>query len=198
LIIKADALNRLTRYLWQNRPQNLHQEVQFISNEQIDNITDYNLEVPGLPIAEFRSGRLLVSEILFLYKLNPQKLRYDSESTLREHLKNIIATYVRDHVLSERALAENLHRTPGVGEEIRTQREKLLADQLRRDLYRNLLAAGTDSARLAIEYLTLTDELINNLRTKTDIEIDLENLMAVSTTDEGLSRKIDFTAIRTQ
>jgi parvulin-like peptidyl-prolyl isomerase len=198
LIIKADALNRLTRYLWQNRPQSQHQEVQFISNEQIDNISDYNQEVPGLPIAEYRSGRLLVSDILFMYKLNPQKLSYDSESLLRENLKNIIATYVRDQVLSERALTEDLHKNPGVVEEIRSQREKLLADYLRRDLYLDLISADTDSAQLSIEYLTVTDDLINNLRAKTDIDIDLDNLMAVSTTDEGLSRKIDFTAIRTQ
>ncbi|MFC1483444.1 hypothetical protein ACFL6Q_00165 [Candidatus Neomarinimicrobiota bacterium] len=198
LIIKADALNRFTHYLWQNRPQNLHQEVQFISNEQIDNITDHNQEVPGLSIAEFRSGRLLVSDILFMYKLNPQKLSYDSEGILRENLKNIIATYVRDQVLSERALAEDLHKDPGVVEEIRSQREKLLADHLRRDLYLDLISADTDSAKLASEYLTVTDDLINNLRAKTDIKIDLDNLMAVSTTDEGLSRKIDFTAIRTQ
>jgi hypothetical protein len=190
LIIKADALNRLAHYLWQNRPQNLHQEVQFITNEQIENITDYNREVPGLPIAEFHSGHLSVSEILFMYKLNPQKLSYDSERILREGLKNIIATYVRDHVLSERALAEGLHKRPGVVEEIRSQREKLLADQLRRSLYRDLLSAGTDSANLSTEYLTVTDDLIKKLRANADIDIDLDNMMAVSTTDEGLSRPI--------
>ncbi|MCK4579413.1 MAG: SurA N-terminal domain-containing protein [Candidatus Marinimicrobia bacterium] len=198
LIIKADALNRFTRFLWQNRPQNQRQEVQFITNEQIDNITDQNQEVPGLPMAEFRSGRLLVSDILFMYKLNPQKISYDSESILRENLKNIIAMYVRDQVLSEQALAEGLHKQPGVVEEIRSQREKLLADRLRRELYLDLISAGTDSAQLTTNYLTVTNDLINNLRAETEIEINLENLMAVNTTDDGLSRKIDFIAIRTQ
>lgn len=198
LIIKADALNRLTRYVWQNRPQNQPQEVQFITNRQIDNITDHYQEVPGLPIAEFRSGRLLVSDILFMYKLNPQKINYDSESILRENLKNIVATYVRDQVLSERALAEGLHRQREVVEEIRSQREKLLADRMRRELYMSMISTGIDSAQLTAKYLAVTDELINKLRAETDIEIDLDNLMAVNTTDEGLSRKIDFIAIRTQ
>jgi len=196
--IKADALNRLTRYIWQHRPNNQNQGVQFITNGEINNITTHLQEVPGLPIAEFRSGRLLVSDILFMYKLNPQKINYDSESILRENLKNIIGKYARDQVLSELALAEGLHRQPEVVEEIRSQREKLLADRTRRDLYRSMISTSIDSTQLAAKYLTVTDELINKLRAETDIEIDLDNLMAVNTTDEGLSRKIDFIAIRTQ
>jgi len=198
LIIKAEALNRLTRYIWQNRPNNQNEEVQFITNSEIVNITNHSQEVSGLPIGEFRSGRLLVNDILFTYKLNPQKISYASESVLRENLKNIVATYVRDQVLSERALAEGLHQQPEVVEEIRSQREKLLADRLRRELYLNLISASIDSTQLTAKYLAVTDELINKLRAETDIEIDLDNLMAVNTTDEGLSRKIDFIAIRTQ
>lgn len=198
LIIKAEALNRLTHYIWQNRPNNQNEEVQFITNSEIVNITNHFQEVSGLPIAEFRSGRLLVNDILFTYKLNPQKISYASESVLRENLKNIVATYVRDQVLSELALAEGLHQQPEVVEEIRSQREKLLADRLRRELYLNLISASIDSTQLTAEYLAVTDELINKLRAETDIEIDLDNLMAVNTTDEGLSRKIDFIAIRTQ
>ncbi len=198
LIIKADALNRLTRYIWQNRPNNQNQEVQFITNGEINTITNHVQEVPGLPIAEFRSGRLLVSDILFMYKLNPQEINYDSESILRENLKNIVATYVRDQVLSERALAEGLHRQREVVEEIRSQRENLLADRMRRELYMSMISTGIDSAHLSAKYLSMTNDLINNLRANANIEIDLDNLMAVNTTDKGLSRKIDFVAIRTQ
>ena len=198
LIIRAEALNRLTRYLWHNRPNTLSRETQFIANDQIDNITDYNQEIRGLPIADFRSGRLLVSDILFTYKLNPQKIGYASESVLRENLKNIIGNYARDLVLSELALVEGLHQRPQVVEEIRAQREKLLADRLRKNLYLNLLSTGVDSTQLTFDYLALSNELIDKLRMKTEIEIYLDNLMAVKTTDEGLSRKIDFIAIRTQ
>ena len=93
--------------------------------------------------------------------------------------------------------ADMLNGTPWV-EEIRSQREKLLADRMRRELYMSMISTGIDSAQLTAKYLAVTDELINKLRAETDIEIDLDNLMAVNTTDEGLSRKIDFVAIRTQ
>ena len=198
LIIKADALTRLTRYLWLNQPQNLHQDVQFISNDQIASITDHNREIPGLPIAEFRSGQLLVSDILFMYKLNPQKIRYDSETILREDLVNIIGAFVRDRVLSDLAMSEDLHKSRMVFEEVRSQREKLLADRLRRSLYLDLISSQADSARLVTEFLTASEELIADLRANTTIDINMDNLMAVSTSDEGLSRKVDFAAIRTQ
>lgn len=198
LTIKAEALNRLTRHIWQNRPNNQNQGVQFITNGEINNITTHLQEVPGLPIAEFRSGRLLVKDILFIYKLNPQKISYASETLLRENLKNIVGTYARDQVLSELALAEGLHQQPAVVGEVRSQREKLLADRMRRELYRSMISTSIDSAQLTAKYLAVTDELINKLRAETDIVIDLDNLMAVNTTDKGLSRKIDFMAIRTQ
>ena len=119
LVIKADGLNRLTNYLWINRPLEQTEAAKYIANKEIANLATYSEEMPGFSIAEYRSGGLSISDLLFLYKLNPQEISYRSEAAVRQTLIAIIGIYVRDQVLSNAAIAEGLHQVPTAVEQIR-------------------------------------------------------------------------------
>jgi hypothetical protein len=197
LIIKADALNQLTDCIWDNRPASSDPRVELISNEEIKFVTASAAVLGRLPIAVFRNGEMTISDILFRYKVNPQEVSYDNKLALRESLKNAVAVYVRDWVLSEKGIKEKLDRKPSVLEEQQTQREQLLARKMMNRLYREISDASADSltGETFDDYI---DQYVRGLREEANIHIFEDNLMAVNTSDEGLARKVDFIAFRTQ
>ena len=194
LVIKADALNNLTNWLWNRRPASIGPEAQYISDAEIKFITRDPAVIGKQTIAIFKSGEMTVADILFHYKVNPQKISYASELALRESLKNAVALYVRDWVFSEKGLAERLDRRPAVREEIRTRREYLLAQKMINRLYQEQATDGMYETELQ----AIVTRFTRQLREKTEIRIFEEQLMAVNTSDEGLARKIDFIAVQTQ
>jgi len=194
LIIKADALNKLTEKIWDNRPASVDPQIQYISNDEIKYIADKEKDIITQPLAVFKDGTLTVSDILLQYKVNPQKISYDSKLALRESLKNSVALYVRDWVFSEKGIREKLDRLPSVKEEEQTRKEYLLAQKMVNHLYRETAIDSTSDEKFQ-EYL---DAVIFELKENADIQIYEEQLMAVNTTDEGLSRKVDFIAVYTQ
>ncbi len=194
LIIKADALNRLTDQLWQQRPAGNAEQMEYIANSEIRSITQNSSDLARQTIAVFRDGEMTVGDILFHYKVNPQKIGYKSKLALRESLKNAVALYVRDWVFSEKGIAEKLNRSPVVKEELRTRREFLLAQKMINRLYRE----QANEAMSDEEFQKVLIAYTRNLKENATIQVFEERLMAVNTSDEGLSRKIDFIAVQTQ
>lgn len=194
LIIKADALNQLTDHLWKNRPASADPQIQYISKAEIKLISQNESELGQQKIAIFKSGEMTVADILFRYKVNPQKISYNSKLALRESLKNAVALYVRDWVFSEKGIAEKLDRSPAVKEELRTRREFLLAQKMINRLYQE----QANEAMSDEEFQKVLIAYTRNLKENATIQVFEERLMAVNTSDEGLSRKIDFIAVQTQ
>ncbi|MBL7068149.1 MAG: SurA N-terminal domain-containing protein [Candidatus Marinimicrobia bacterium] len=194
LIIKADALNKLTDRIWNSRPASVDPRIQYIPNDEIKYIADNDQEIIKQPIAVYKDGTLTVSDIFFHYKVNPQKISYDSKLALRESLKNSVALYVRDWIFSEKGIREKLDRLPSVKEEVQTRSEYLLSKKMINTLYKDV-AANLDTEE---EFQVYLDTFVSELREKANIQVFDEQLMAVTTTDEGLSRKVDFIAVHTQ
>ncbi len=194
LIIKAGALNQLTDKLWSSRPASVDPRIQYISNDEIKYISANDQEIARQPIAIFKDGTMTVDDILFHYKVNPQKISYDSELALRESLKNAVALYVRDWVFSEKGIREKLDRWPSVKEEVQTRSEYLLAKKMVNSIYNDNVADFKNDE----EFQNYLNKYISELKEKANIQVFEEQLMAVNTTDEGLSRKVDFIAVYAQ
>jgi len=194
LIIKADALNKLTDRVWNNRPASVDPRIEYIPNDEINTITENDLDIIQQPIAIYKNGNMTISDILFHYKVNPQKVSYDSKLALRESLKNSVALYVRDWVFSEKGIQEKLDRLPSVKEEVQTRKEYLLAKKMVNRLY----AEAAADLKSEEEFQKYIDAYLHELKENANIQVFDEQLMAVTTTDEGLSRKVDFIAVQTQ
>jgi len=194
LIIKADALNKLTDRIWNNRPASIDPRIQHISNEEIKYISEDDLGIIKQPIAVYKDGNMTISDILFHYKVNPQKVSYNSKLAMRESLKNSVALYVRDWVFSEKGIREKLDRLPSVKEEVQTRSEYLLAKKMVNRLYEEVTA----DLKSDEEFQKYIDTYLHELKENANIQVFDEQLMAVTTTDEGLSRKVDFIAVHTQ
>ncbi|MBL7067657.1 MAG: SurA N-terminal domain-containing protein [Candidatus Marinimicrobia bacterium] len=194
LIIKADALNKLADRVWNNRPASIDPRIQHISNEEIKYISENDLDIIKQPIAVYKDGNMTISDILFHYKVNPQKVSYDSKLAMRESLKYSVALYVRDWVFSEKGIREKLDRLPSVKAEVQTRKEYLLAKKMVNTLYEEVAAdLITDE-----EFQEYVEAYLHELKENSNIQVFDEQLMAVTTTDEGLSRKVDFIAVHTQ
>ncbi|MBU1063920.1 SurA N-terminal domain-containing protein [bacterium] len=194
LIIKADALNKLTDRIWNNRPASIDPRIQHISNEEIKYISEDDLGIIKQPIAVYKDGNMTISDILFHYKVNPQKVSYDSKLAMRESLKNSVALYVRDWVFSEKGIREKLDRLPSVKEEVQTRKEYLLAKKMVNRLYEEVTA----DLKSDEEFQKYVDTYLHELKENANIQVFEKQLMAVTTTDEGLSRKVDFIAVHMQ
>jgi len=194
LIIKADALNKLTDRIWNNRPASVDPRIQYISNDEIKYISENDLDIIKQPIAVYKDGNMTISDILFHYKVNPQKVSYDSKLATRESLKNSVALYVRDWVFSEKGIREKLDRLPSVKKEVQTRKEYLLAKKMVNMLNEEVAVdLKTDE-----EFQEYVEAYLSELKENANIQVFDEQLMAVTTTDEGLSRKVDFVAVHTQ
>lgn len=198
VIIKAEALNRLTEEVWRNRPTEVVTLEQFITNREINTIGESSRDFLNKPIATFKSGEMTVADILINYKVNPVKISYKSKMTVRESLKNAVGMYVRDWVLSEQGMKERLDRKPSVIAEERSRSEYLLMRKMLAYLGREFYAQNQDTTGRQEQLEKYIANYEDNLRRAENIEIYSSNLMAVKTTDEGLARKIDFVVFHTQ
>ncbi|NLA22030.1 MAG: hypothetical protein GX870_03240 [Candidatus Marinimicrobia bacterium] len=198
VIIKAEALNRLTEEVWRNRPTEVVTLEQFITNREINTIGESSRDFLNKPIATFKSGEMTVADILINYKVNPVKISYKSKMTVRESLKNAVGMYVRDWVLSEQGMKERLDRKPSVIAEERSRSEYLLMRKMLAYLGREFYAQNQDTTGRQEKLEKYIANYEHNLRRAENIEIYSSNLMAVKTTDEGLARKIDFVVFHTQ
>ncbi|MFA7711356.1 MAG: hypothetical protein WCY30_09660, partial [Candidatus Neomarinimicrobiota bacterium] len=195
---KAEALNLLTEEIWRNRPAETPTLEQFITNREVNTITDNSRDFLNNPIATFSSGRMTVADILINYKVNPIKISYQSKMAVRESMKNAVGMYVRDWVFSEKGRKERLDRKPSVIAEERTRREHLLMRKMLTHLGREFYEQYPDTADSQERLEKFIADYKTNLREAEKIDVDNDNLMAVKTTDEGLARKIDFVAFHTQ
>jgi len=198
VIIKAEALNRLTEEVWRNRPTEVVTLEQYITNREINTIGESSRDFLNKPIATFKSGEMTVADILINYKVNPVKISYKSKMTVRESLKNAVGMYVRDWVLSEQGIKERLDRKPSVIAEERSRSEYLLMRKMLAYLGREFYAQNQDTTGRQEKLEKYIANYEHNLRRAENIEIYSSNLMAVKTTDEGLARKIDFVVFHTQ
>ena len=198
VMIKAEALNLLTEEIWRDRPAETPTLEQFITNREVNTITDNSRDFLNNPIATFSSGRMTVADILINYKVNPIKISYQSKMAMRESMKNAVGMYVRDWVFSEKGRKERLDRKPSVIAEERTRREHLLMRKMLTHLGREFYEQYPDTADSQERLEKFIADYKTNLREAEKIDVDNDNLMAVKTTDEGLARKIDFVAFHTQ
>ncbi len=199
VLIKADALNELTELVWRNRPQRQTESAHFLSNQEIKFIASSSVALMEKPLVEFASGLMTVADIIFHYKINPQKIDYSDKPNLHTSLTDMAGLFVRDWVLSEQGIREKLDDRPEVEHERLTRYEHLLAEKIKRQLYAELINEDSTTLEMtASEFETYLNDYVNQLRLGADIIINTENLMAVKTSDEGLSRKIDFVAVHTQ
>lgn len=191
LIIRADALNALTDHLWEKRPAENDERLQYLPDTEVNTFPNDENQLSSLLMATFESGNMTIDDFLMYYRVNPQPVNYNTKTALRESLKNSTAVYVRDYVLSEKGLRENLDQKPSVKEEVQTRKETLLAEKMIKNLYRDVPdSLQTKEAREAFLENHLTE-----LRAKAAIEIDEDALLSINTSDEGLSRKIDFIVV---
>ncbi len=121
VIIKADVLNALTHLMWENRPVEKNKDLQFLPDREVNTFPDTNRQLASRVIATFRDGDMTVDDMMMYYRVNPRPVTFNSETGLRESLKNAVAVYIRDYVLSERGLREKLDRLPSVKEEVQTR-----------------------------------------------------------------------------
>lgn len=194
LVIRNDALGQLTDHIWAGLPSYTAPQVQYIPNEEIRLLASDEQILMQQPVAVFNDGIMTVSDFLFHYKVNPQKISYDNKEALQNSLYNAIGLYVRDWVLSEKGIEEKLDQKPSVHEEIQTRKEHMLAEKMIRLLY----TEKSDEYKTDDAFNDYLKQYLNKLKEKADIQVYNEELMAVKTTDEGLSRKIDFVVVHSQ
>ncbi len=194
LIIRMGVLNQLADYIHANLPSQSDPQAQYIPNEEIRFLENHEKILMQQPLALFRDGTMTVSDFLFNYKVNPQKISYDDRDLLQINLQNAIGLYVRDRVLSEKGIHENLHHLPSVYEEVQTRKEHMLAEKMIRKLY----AENRSDYKADSIFPDFLKNYLTDLREEADIHVFNEKLMTVNTSDEGLSRKIDFIVVHTQ
>ena len=71
--------------------------------------------------------------------------------------------------------------------------EKILANELKRSVYKNIEQSNNKSD-LSRQYSKKLKEMLTGLRQGADISINRDRLYNIKTSDQGLSRKIDFFA----
>jgi hypothetical protein len=124
--------------------------------------------------------------------MNPIRISFKNENSIGASLQNIIAIYVRDKIFSDIGMAENLNQKKSVKEEQKFWKTRLLANEMKRKIYNDLQKTSKDS--IDFRYNEKIEEFTQQLIDKSDIKIDHKKLLAIKTSDEGLSRKIDFFA----
>jgi len=190
LVIKADALNWMVEKIkFQKNPDI---KPRLLTNIELQSFDESDMLTKN--IAEFKSGEITIEDFQKIYLMNSIEISTKNENSIRSGLKNIIAIYVRDKVFSKIGIAENLDQKESVQEERKFWEVRLLANELKRKIYDDLNTATSDSSQLDDIYNEAIENLTKELYAKSTIEIDGEKLKSIRTSDEGLSRKIDFFA----
>ncbi|MCF7802508.1 MAG: hypothetical protein K9N34_10895 [Candidatus Marinimicrobia bacterium] len=199
LVIKATVLNQLTDFLWSHKPAPVKNgQLDFIPEEEIRLVDAGEGNLAGQVLAVYRSGEMTVRKFLFLYKVNPQKMDFDDRTSVLDAIQNMVGFYVRDRVLSDYGLSLGLDSKPEVRQDFQEARDRLLAELLQHQMVASVLKENLPESTMSARCRSLQNALLDSLRQNTIITTDTSALMAVYTSDEGMSRKMDFTAIRTQ
>lgn len=192
LIIKSDVLDELAGIIY-DRYQNSDRKSVKIKNKEMDIEKIMHKPLYESRVAEFKSGNMTVSDFFFYNKVNPQPINIKNKATVRHNLVDIIATYVRDQVFAEKGHAEGLEELAEVKKEKVRWSEKILANELKRSIYKNIEKSNNKSD-LSRQYSKKLKEMLTGLRQGADISINRDRLYNIKTSDQGLSRKIDFFA----
>ncbi len=193
LIIRRQTLEQLTQVVWQHHP-----DKDSLSGGSVSELSSPVLELDelnGLELASYRSGTLSVEDFRFYYKMNPYKLRRTSQNELQRDLINAIGIYVRDIVFTSRGRVAGYADAPEVKQDLQYWRERLLASKLKASVAAGLPNSETDTlGTVSKQAEQALADLLLNLKQAAAIHIDEEMLMTIKTSDEGLTRKIDFFA----
>lgn len=190
LVIKADAINWIIAQLEAQNNDKIRPR--YLNDKELQSLE--NKEMLKSNLAEFKSGTLTIEDFQKIYRMNPIQVSMKNQNTIRNNLKNIIAIYVRDKVFSEIGIAENLDKKPSVQDEKKYWETRLLANEMKKKIFQEIQTETADSLNMQDIYNQEIESFSQKLYATSRIEIDNEKLKNVETTDDGLSRKIDFFA----
>ena len=191
LHLKSAGLKNLSEWLWktyQGIPQDLRQE---LSIEIPYQLSDENILLDE-PLAIFGKQEWSIRDFLFYYTVKPLTINYQGVPTIISDIKNALAIYVRDFVMSEQGIAEGLVNRPEVIKEEQYWKEQLMAEKVKSDIYRSMAHQFEQTKIDRDQFLTLLSNYLTDLRNTADIAVDTSALYAVATSNTGLARKIDF------
>ena len=190
LIIKAEALNWMTEIIY-----NEHQvttKPQYLKTDEIRTLDNRQNELKSKEFGIYKSGVLTVNDFIEIYRMNPIEISYKQKSGIRKSLENIVAIYVRNKVFADIGMQEKLDKKKSVIDEKEFWEERLLANELKKNIFENIQNQNIDSLEIHNKYNQEIENLVRQLRNQTKVNINKKALMAVKTSDEGLHRKIDF------
>ncbi len=193
LVIRRQTLEQLAQVIWQHNP-----EMDSIAGGSVSELSPPELDldvINDLELASFKSGNMLVEDFRFYYKMNPYKLSRTSPDDLQKDLINAIGIYVRDIVFTSQGRAAGFAEAPAVREDVKYWQERLLASKLEAYIYERITVPETELPEETNKIVEQElNELFNNLKQVAAISIDEKMLMTIKTSDEGLTRRIDFFA----
>jgi len=192
LIIKAESLNWMSEII--NNEHKGTANLQYLGKNEIQSISNNKSEWMSKHIAEFKSGSLSIKDFIETYRMNPIEISYKNLLSIRKSLENIVAIYVRDRVFSDIGFFENLDKKQSVIDEKIFWEERLLANELKKNIFNNYKSQSLDSLELQKKYNREIESLAKKLQAQTKINVNRKELMLIKTSDEGLSRKVDFFA----
>lgn len=195
LVLKGAVLNNLAEYI-HAQYQNFDRPQIKLNNAEI-NLAE--LKASGLfdsRVAVYKSGAITVSDFFFNNRVNPQPITIKSKASVRHDLADILAIYVRDRIFAQLGRREGLDENPAVKKEKQKWAEKILANKLKRELYNDVIKQYDDDKIISEKYQDILQDLVLNLRNNASVSIDKDKLYRIKTSDQGLSRKIDFFAKR--
>jgi len=193
LTIRHQTLNQLTEALWQQ--QVAKDSVTMKSPGEL-NLNPLSLDdLNEKELATFSSGNVSVEDFRFLFRMNPLELSKESKLELKQNIINAIGLYVRDIVFAEKGRALDLENVIEVQDDFKYWRERLLASKMEASVYAKYTDEGIEiSEEIVADAVAEYDQLRETLMQAANITINEELLMTIETSDEGLSRKIDFFA----
>jgi len=177
LTFKGPVVEELVNILWEVRQEGLPE------NQEGEGAGLPRLEALGDEVLAVFGGReYTVADFRFHYKMNPLELDDESRPALQKSLFNAVGIYVRDRVFAELGRAAGYDELDRVRDDFQYWRERLLAQRL---------TARIQEPDDSTESIA---ELLQDLRKQARIRVDEKRLLAVETSDVGLTRPIDFFA----
>jgi len=191
LHFKAAGLTQLVEHL-ANIYNDIPSELRLQQTAEIPNLIESESDLLSQPLAIFGDLEWTIGDFLFYYELKPLPIKYDDQAYINNSVRNSLAIYARDFVLSEQGIAEGLADMAAVKQEERNWTEQLLANLVRRDL----ATAWSESMRPEVgttsEFKPLFSAYLDSLRIISTITIDSTKLYSITTSASGQPRKIDF------
>jgi hypothetical protein len=191
LRFKPTGLKKLSDWLWktyQGIPQDLRQEQSIEIPYQLGSKNTLWNE----PLATFGKEDWSIKDFLFYYTVKSVPINYNNIPTVIADIKNAIAIYARDFVMSEQGISEGLAHRPAVIKEKKYWQEQLMAEKVRRDIYADM-AIQYEQNEIDHDYFsTQLSNYLTVLRNTADIAVDTSALYSIATSSTGLARKIDF------